>query len=411
MKRVILSHLLDKYENSKHLFEPGTSARRVMLRIEKKELPEYKYQDASVRDAYNQAAQELEKERLVALEWVEGRPVLSAVILNLDKVDACYLFLGRKHPKEQALLVVKTIEKELSSVSTPWIMSWRDEICENAKNEFRIPAYCRKDTEFLAKLLIALAMFDQLHGNPITMRTFSSKCYHDSKYFEREIRDEFLRIAQKYCTDFSEICDQEELGVRDKLAYLGIYARSEIYELSGDFSIETANGIVHTKALMPYGIALPSTVVDSILSMDLKNIGKILFIENKTNYDEYVLSELSADELVVYHGGFLSPQKRKLISILATAIPKGVPVYFWGDIDLGGFQMFSHLQHLIPALQPIKMTGEDVATFHETGLVRPSAYLEKMKVALEENKYPLFSDAINEMIKYGVTIEQEVFLQ
>ncbi len=73
--------------------------------------------------------------------------------------------------------------------------------------------------------------------------------------------------------------------------------------------------------------------------------------------------------------------------------------------------MFSHLQHLIPALQPIKMTGEDVATFHETGLVRPSAYLEKMKVALEENKYPLFSDAINEMIKYGVTIEQEVFLQ
>lgn len=104
-------------------------------------------------------------------------------------------------------------------------------------------------------------------------------------------------------------------------------------------------------------------------------------------------------------------RKRKLISILAAAIPKGVPVYFWGDIDLGGFQMFSHLQHLIPALQPIKMTGEDVATFHETGLVRPSAYLEKMKVALEENKYPLFSDAINEMIKYGVTIEQEVFLQ
>ena len=46
---IILSRLLDKYENSKHLFEPGVSTRRVMLRIEKKELPEYEYQEASGR--------------------------------------------------------------------------------------------------------------------------------------------------------------------------------------------------------------------------------------------------------------------------------------------------------------------------------------------------------------------------
>ena len=37
---VILSRLLDKFENSKHLSDPGTSHRRVMLRVEKKELPE-----------------------------------------------------------------------------------------------------------------------------------------------------------------------------------------------------------------------------------------------------------------------------------------------------------------------------------------------------------------------------------
>ena len=53
---VILNRLLDKYENSKHLSEPGTSTRRVMLRIEKKELPEYLYEDAAIRDSYNEAA-------------------------------------------------------------------------------------------------------------------------------------------------------------------------------------------------------------------------------------------------------------------------------------------------------------------------------------------------------------------
>lgn len=407
----ILSRLLEKYENSKHLFQPGTSARRVMLRVDKKELPEYKYQEASVRDAYNQAAQELERERLVSLEWVEGRPVLSAVILNLDSVQTCYRLLGRKHPKEQALLVAQAIEKALSVVSTPWIRSWRDEICAKARSTFSVPAYCKRDTAFLDKLLTALAAFDALRGDSITMRTFSNRCYHDSKYFEREIRDEFLRIAQKHCPDLAALCDQEELGVRDKLAYLGIYARPEIYELSGDFSLTTSKGSVNAKALMPYGMAIPSTAVGTITSVDVKNIGKVVFIENKTNYDEYLLSEMSDDELVFYHGDFLSPQKRKLISILAKqVILKDIPVYFWADIDLGGFQMFTHLQQLIPQLQPMRMTGENVVNFHEVGLSRSADYLEKLRVALEKTEYPLFENTIKRIIEYGVTIEQEVFL-
>lgn len=47
--QVILNRLLDKFENSKHLSEPNTSRRRVMLRIDKRELPEYQYEDAVVR--------------------------------------------------------------------------------------------------------------------------------------------------------------------------------------------------------------------------------------------------------------------------------------------------------------------------------------------------------------------------
>mgnify|MGYP007059357803 FL=1 len=63
--QVILNRLLDKFENSKHLSEPNTSRRRVMLRIDKRELPEYQYEDAAVRDAYNAAARELERQALL----------------------------------------------------------------------------------------------------------------------------------------------------------------------------------------------------------------------------------------------------------------------------------------------------------------------------------------------------------
>ena len=100
-KVIILNRLLDKYESSKHLMEPGVSNRRVMLRIAsgKKEFPEYDYQDASIRDTFNDAATALEKEGFVTNEWVKGRPVLSCVSLNLDKVKECYSLVGRTHLK------------------------------------------------------------------------------------------------------------------------------------------------------------------------------------------------------------------------------------------------------------------------------------------------------------------------
>ena len=78
--QVILNRLLDKFENSKHLSEPNVSRRRVMLRIDKRELPEYQYEDAVVRDAYNAAARELEQQALVRLEWARKQSVLSPAL-------------------------------------------------------------------------------------------------------------------------------------------------------------------------------------------------------------------------------------------------------------------------------------------------------------------------------------------
>ena len=135
-----------------------------------------------------------------------------------------------------------------------------------------------------------------------------------------------------------------------------------------------------------------------------------MFVENKTNYDEYLLSELEPDTLVVYHGGFLSPQKRKLLSKMRNAELKGTPIYFWADIDLGGFQMFARLQEVFPNVQPMRMSGEDVATHCHDGLRRPEKYLKQLEQALVERTFPIFEDAIREILKHGVTIEQEIFL-
>ena len=108
-----------------------------------------------------------------------------------------------------------------------------------------------------------------MQGASITMRTFSSQCYHDTKYFEYEIRSIFLNVALKYYKELSETVESEGLGVRDQLAYLGIYARPELYELSGDCKLRSGVGEIDFSASYPYGLGIPSTFVDEIISVDL----------------------------------------------------------------------------------------------------------------------------------------------
>lgn len=407
----ILSRLLDKFENSKHLLEPGKSRRRVMLQIGQKDLPEYVYETAEVRDRFNRAARALEQQGLVSLEWIPNRPVLSVISLNLAQIMAAYTLAGRTHPQVMAESVCRQIQEAAAQITTPWILDWCSTICQKAKERYQVPGYCKDDPAFLPGLLHVFETYDKLCGEAATMRAFSIQCFQDSKRFEREYRDEFLRIAQQYDAGLQEACTQQALGPREKLAYLGIYAHPEYYALSGLCRIRTETGVLDLSSAIPFGIALPSTLVDRVLFFDLSEIVQVTFIENKTNYEEYLLSEREEYELVIYHGGFLSPQKRKLFQTLEQSCAHDLPVRFWADIDLGGFQMFAELHAMFPKLLPMRMSAAEVEQYHAYGLVRPASYLRQVALQLASHPYPIFEDAMEQILKYGVTIEQEVFLK
>ena len=240
--------------------------------------------------------------------------------------------------------------------------------------------------------------YAELSGS-VTMRAFSSQCFHDTKYFERNVRELFLTIARKYNTQLAAACTEAELGERDQLAFLGIYARPELYELSGDCAICLKKGELQLGAAEPYGLALPSTLVSEIVDIELKNICCMTFIENKTNYDEYLLAEKQPEELVVYHGGFLSPQKKKLFEKLAAAAGETMQIRFWADIDLGGFCMFENLQTVFPQLEPMRMEGRFVEQCHKNGLKRPEQYLKKLKEERNAGRHTLFVDAIDKILQ------------
>ena len=69
-----------------------------------------------------------------------------------------------------------------------------------------------------------------------------------------------------------------------------------------------------------------------------------------------------------------------------------------------------HLQELIPSLVPMRMSGAFVDKFHQKGLLRSEKYLSRLRLDMQNGEYPLFEDAITEILKYEITVEQEIFL-
>ena len=114
-----------------------------MLRIDKRELPEYQYEDAVVRDAYNIAARELEQQALVRLEWARKQSVLSCIVLDLERVAQCYECADRVHPRKKAEEVANIIMQKLADNPVPWIAAWRDAVCAQVRNSMKVPTYCR----------------------------------------------------------------------------------------------------------------------------------------------------------------------------------------------------------------------------------------------------------------------------
>ena len=373
---VLVNRLLDKYEKSAHLLTPGRSTRRVLLNIEKKDIPEYDYEYAPVRDAFNAAAKALEEQQLVCIEWADNRMVMQKIVLELQNVRTCYRVVGRVHPGERAERVIEQTERYLKEARTPWLAAWRDRVIADAQQKLSVPQFCREDEGRLCDLLRAFQGYDALRDT-ISMRTFSIDIYHDSKYFERSVRGTFLGVARKYCAELAALCEENPLSERDQLAFLGIYARPEHYEMSGSFAVHTEKGIIDFRAAEPFGLALPGTLVDRITAIDADEIDTLTFIENKTNYDEYLCSEKEKREIVVYHGGF---------------------------------RMFEQLHEVAPQLQPMRMGADEVERYHEYGLPRTKAYLDRLRAALDAGDFPQFADAAQKILLYGVTIEQEIFL-
>lgn len=398
--RTIVNSLLGSYENSGNF--SGNSGKRVFLKQSVK-LPDCESPD------YVELLTELSELRgkgLIDFSWKIKGHVIDRIWLVLENVGEAYEFVGRED-KHSALERVRTAIIQIESIiQDGWIRQYLDEVLKDIEQN-KLNGLWSEDEQLISDTLKALELIYSLNGQSITMRSASIRLYSDSKRFERDIKKYVISIAKKHEPVLLE-ADVEELSEREILSHLGIVRMPEIFEFCGGMKIYFNDGEVDFSPIRN-GACISSDCLPEISRVELRNISRVLFIENKTNYSEYCLNSRSDSELVIYHGGLYSHSRGEFFELISRAI-RDENVYYWGDIDMGGFNMFCRLKrNFFPALEPFNMDSACFERYREKGLTRSADYIQRLMRLKENEHYSVFHEVIDLIARYGVTVEQEAF--
>lgn len=400
--RNIVNGLLDSYENSGNF--DGNTGRRVFLK------KSFKRPDTDSTD-YEEFLSELIKLQsrgIADFDWRIKGHVADKIWLLTENVQSAYDFVCRENKHSSLARVELAVRNTENRIDSGWIKEYLNRVLDDISKN-KLSGFWKEEPRLVNDVLKALELIYSLNGASISMRAASVKLYSDSKRFENEIKRHIVSIAKKFEPVLAE-ADEEDISEREILSQLGIIKMSEIIEFCGGLKVFYMNGEIDYSPIKN-GACVSGDCLSEIERVELSDVQSILFIENKTNYTEYCLNSRRNNELVVFHGGLYSPAKGYFFRLISKAL-SDEQVFYWGDIDMGGFNMFCRLkENIFPSLLPYNMDRKSFEQYKSKGLLRSKTYLDKIAKLKNTERYAAFFDVIELIIESGVTVEQEAFIK
>lgn len=395
-RQLLLSLLLDRYERSKHYAAPGESNRSISLRFDRATLPDYWDESRwQRRGELNHAAGALAALGLIRIQHARySHEEIERVDLLLDRVEQAYAQANRspRRAQEEALATVA------SSWAERWPADWRRTFVQSlvsAVDTFqRLPAGFKPgESELLDEICHVLDRLGPAGlSEEMPRRLFSQRVLGSSKRLE-SIQARVLRVLREFWPTPLPDVDAEAL------AEVGVLENPQQVLMAGPVSFQGLSVGAAGDA-----VGLPSSFVErsAIVALDAE---RVITVENLTSYYE-VVSRLPPRTVAVYLGGYHSRPRRELLLKLDAA--RQPAFYHWGDIDLGGFRIFAHLQAKtgLP-IRPLLMDVDTYLKHQANGMDFGDAYAKEIGALLDHAPFKPLHDTVRAMVSYRRRVEQE----
>ncbi len=409
MQKDVLARLVDRYENRSDYGSEQKNPRRTLLKIDTRQYPDYHHvSDSSFRLSFNAEMEQLERSGLVNLEWERFNKgeFLHRVVLAEEALPEIYKALERR-PKMEIYRAAISLLEEWRQNAPYELFPFYEEALSRLRKMEAPPAPLKpaKEKEMI-HLLKGLHAFYEPRKSEIAKRMLSVRLYGDSKRWEA-LEKSILSVLKKYGLSEQEAAleDAEVLSER------GIVDNPVHINIAGPLVFSTSRGVVDLNVFYP-DLGLSSEMAGELVVRE-SNAGAVVTVENKTSYYQYI-REAPPGHLVLYLGGYHNSPRRKLLQKLYNYFKdqgREVPFYHWGDMDLGGINIWYNLKEKtgIP-FQPLYMDVDTFRKYFHSGRPIDEAYRRKLASLLENPDLAIFHPLIREMLREMRCVEQEAII-
>lgn len=403
----LLDVLLDKYENSAHFHGNAQVNRRVALPFTKNSLPVYFAGDLPrEKAAIHQAVAELQASGLLTVEWLPGEKgnLIKRIALNLDALPEAYHLTARTPKADQLDIFAEMIRQTLAVIPAGWMHDVLTDTLHSLQNSRNLPFPFPAEAAALRLLLQALAGLADKGEAEIPERIFSIRYLGHSKHFAGKTRGALISLAR------SRLLPDPDLSDEDILAELGLVRTSAEILLAGPLVLAMDDTAVDLSPLT-FGAVIDSHQAARAHIIALQT-SQILLVENKTIFHELIRQNVTRRMLLIYLGGFPGPAKRRFLqSLNMHAQQSGAAVWHWGDIDYGGFRIFSVLQEQVfPHIRPLFMDEATLLHCREMAEPLQASYRQKLVSLQQDARFGPFHAVIALMLAENIRLEQEAVL-
>lgn len=332
----ILGALLDSYENSKLSRHENVKKINISYDFSRKNIPQYYDESSLAADDINEQMLQLQQQGMLRIVWKNNRPgdIIDKVILCESEIAVIYKRLKRvprKDVEKSALELLHNLETEMDSEGVLRFIRYLTDRIERGRS---VKEFCDiADLKSMNLLIWGTAHVVQ-NKKESYVREFSMEHFHDSKTFEAMIPRicKCIRWINDEFTDYENDEILEEFSIFKNPGYVYVKGTARLVkDNGGDIDISPfSDGI---------GFALENHQKDGITIVPDPATKEVYTIENLTSFYRFD----KKDCLSVYLGGYHNSSRRQLLKSIYKQLPDAA-YYHFGDIDVGGFQIYYHLR-------------------------------------------------------------------
>jgi Uncharacterized protein conserved in bacteria len=387
-KKILLNKLIDSYESS--VIYKGDALRdtQIYLKFNLKSIKEYFDElNYKYKEEIDVACNQLEIEKFIKVYKGKGYKshIIEKIQLNLENIEAAYLYLNRKEKKqkEDELSILLESYKEREDA----LGNFATYITDKLKSNGSVKKYL--DIDNVSECKDILKGIDEVlkQDEEIFRRNFSVKVYGDSKRYEA-IEGKIIKIIKDFSSD--EVLNDYNILKN----YTYVYFK-------GDISLRLKESKINANDFLG-GIAVSSKDIENIKEIKVSG-SKLVTIENLTSFNNY-----TGDGGVIYLGGYHNSVRQNLLIKIYSENPN-INYYHSGDIDAGGFKILFHL--IRKTKIPFKTLNMDSETLRENinyAKELTANDVNEINRLLESEEYKDYTDVLSTIIKLNKKLEQEI---